>query len=333
VADFDTTDFDAIKVSLAAADDIRQWSHGEVKKPETINYRTLKPEKDGLFCEKIFGPVKDWECSCGKYKGIRFKGIVCERCGVEVTSAKVRRERMGHIELAAPVSHIWYFKSPATFPLARLLDIKSKDLEKVLYFASYIITEVKKDDRETDELILRDELEADLEEKDAEKAEELARLREEYEESKAAEEAGEEFSDIDPMTDDEYRAMAADLEEEYEEEKQLRREAFEEFMKLEERQLIPDELLFSEMRRYYRPYFKGGMGAEAIRDLLRGVDLAAEAEELARLREEYEESRAAEEAGDEFSDFDPMTDDEYRAMAADLEEEYEEEKQLRREAF
>ncbi len=280
MADFDTTDFDAIKVSLAAADDIRQWSHGEVKKPETINYRTLKPEKDGLFCEKIFGPVKDWECSCGKYKGIRFKGIVCERCGVEVTSAKVRRERMGHIELAAPVSHIWYFKSPATFPLARLLDIKSKDLEKVLYFASYIITEVKKDDRETDELILRDELEADLEEKDAEKAEELARLREEYEESKAAEEAGEEFSDIDPMTDDEYRAMAADLEEEYEEEKQLRREAFEEFMKLEERQLIPDELLFSEMRRYYRPYFKGGMGAEAIRDLLRGVDLAAEAEEL-----------------------------------------------------
>jgi DNA-directed RNA polymerase subunit beta' len=225
------TSFDQLRIGLATSADIRAWSFGEVKKPETINYRSLKPEKDGLFCEKIFGPVKDWECSCGKYKGIRFKGIVCERCGVEVTSAKVRRERMGHIELAAPVSHIWYFKSPATFPLARLLDIKSKDLEKVLYFASYIITEVKKDDRETDELILRDELEADLEEKDAEKAEELARLREEYEESKAAEEAGEEFSDIDPMTDDEYRAMAADLEEEYEEEKQLRREAFEEFMK------------------------------------------------------------------------------------------------------
>ncbi len=112
VADFDATDFDALKISLASADEIRSWSHGEVKKPETINYRTLKPEKDGLFCEKIFGPAKDWECACGKYKRIRFKGIVCERCGVEVTRAKVRRERMGHIELAAPVTHIWYFKSP-----------------------------------------------------------------------------------------------------------------------------------------------------------------------------------------------------------------------------
>ena len=131
MADFETTDFDAIKISLAAADKIRSWSHGEVKKPETINYRTLKPEKDGLFCEKIFGPVKDWECSCGKYKGIRFKGIVCERCGVEVTSAKVRRDRMGHIELAAPVSHIWYFKSPTSFPLARLLDIKPISYRKV----------------------------------------------------------------------------------------------------------------------------------------------------------------------------------------------------------
>ncbi len=116
MADFEATDFDAVKISLASADQIRSWSHGEVKKPETINYRTLKPEKDGLFCEKIFGPAKDWECSCGKYKGIRFKGIVCERCGVEVTSAKVRRDRMGHIELAAPVSHIWYFKEPHELP-------------------------------------------------------------------------------------------------------------------------------------------------------------------------------------------------------------------------
>ena len=127
MADFEATDFDAVKISLASADQIRSWSKGEVKKPETINYRTLKPEKDGLFCEKIFGPSKDWECSCGKYKGIRFKGIVCERCGVEVTTAKVRRERMGHIELAAPVSHIWYFKSPVSFPMSRMLDIKSLD--------------------------------------------------------------------------------------------------------------------------------------------------------------------------------------------------------------
>jgi len=158
VADFEATDFDSVKISLASADQIRSWSHGEVKKPETINYRTLKPEKDGLFCEKIFGPAKDWECSCGKYKGIRFKGIVCERCGVEVTSAKVRRDRMGHIELAAPVSHIWYFKSPTSFPMSRMLDIKSKDLEKVLYFASYIITEVDYEAREADADGLREEL-------------------------------------------------------------------------------------------------------------------------------------------------------------------------------
>ena len=127
--DFDVNNFDAIRISLASAEDIRGWSRGEVKKPETINYRTLKPEKDGLFCEKIFGPTKDWECSCGKYKRIRFKGIVCERCGVEVTRSKVRRERMGHIELAAPVSHIWYFKgSPSR--LGYLLDIPPKELEK-----------------------------------------------------------------------------------------------------------------------------------------------------------------------------------------------------------
>ena len=273
MADFETTDFDAIRISLAAADKIRSWSHGEVKKPETINYRTLKPEKDGLFCEKIFGPVKDWECACGKYKG-----ITCERCGVEVTTAKVRRDRMGHIELAAPVSHIWYFKSPTSFPLARLLDIKSKDLEKVLYFASYIITSVDDEARRADELDLKEELIADLEEKDAELAEEIERLREEFEESQVA--GDNEFSDIEPMSPDELRAAVADLEEEYAEEKQLRSEAYEKFMNLQERELVPDELLFSEMRRYYSPYFKGGMGAEAIRELLRQVDLGAEAEEL-----------------------------------------------------
>ena len=130
--------FDAIKIGLASPEKIREWSHGEVKKPETINYRTLKPEKDGLFCEKIFGPSKDWECHCGKYKKIRFKGVVCDRCGVEVTKASVRRERMGHIELAAPVSHIWYFKGiPSRMGL--ILDISPRYLEKVLYFASYIV--------------------------------------------------------------------------------------------------------------------------------------------------------------------------------------------------
>ncbi|MDN5294219.1 MAG: DNA-directed polymerase subunit beta [Eubacteriales bacterium] len=134
----DVNNFDRIRISLASPDQIRSWSHGEVKKPETINYRTLKPERDGLFCERIFGPVRDWECHCGKYKRVRYKGIVCDRCGVEVTRAKVRRERMGHIELAAPVSHIWYFKGiPSRMGL--LLDMSPRALEKVLYFVSYVV--------------------------------------------------------------------------------------------------------------------------------------------------------------------------------------------------
>ena len=130
--------FDAIRIGLASPEKILEWSRGEVKKPETINYRTLKPEKDGLFCERIFGPSKDWECHCGKYKKIRYKGVVCDRCGVEITKSNVRRERMGHIELAAPVSHIWYFKGiPSRMGL--ILDISPRTLEKVLYFASYIV--------------------------------------------------------------------------------------------------------------------------------------------------------------------------------------------------
>ena len=274
MAEFDTTDFDAIKISLASADQIRSWSHGEVKKPETINYRTLKPEKDGLFCEKIFGPVKDWECACGKYKGIRFKGIICERCGVEVTTAKVRRERMGHIELAAPVSHIWYFKSPASFPMSRLLDMKSKDLEKVLYFARYVITDVDTEAREADADDLKEELAADLEELDAERDDQIERLKEQ------GQATGDEFDDVEPLSEEEVRAGIADLEEEYEEEKALRREAYEQFMQLEKRQLISDEALFSELKRYYGIYFKGGMGAEAVRELLRGIDLEKEATEL-----------------------------------------------------
>ncbi|MFP3121382.1 DNA-directed RNA polymerase subunit beta' [Ectobacillus funiculus] len=136
----DVNNFEYMKIGLASPDKIRSWSHGEVKKPETINYRTLKPEKDGLFCERIFGPTKDWECHCGKYKRVRYKGVVCDRCGVEVTRAKVRRERMGHIELAAPVSHIWYFKGiPSRMGL--VLDMSPRALEEIIYFASYVVTE------------------------------------------------------------------------------------------------------------------------------------------------------------------------------------------------
>ena len=136
----DVNEFDSMRIGLASPEQILAWSHGEVKKPETINYRTLKPERDGLFCERIFGPSKDWECHCGKYKRIRHKGVVCDKCGVEVTRAKVRRERMGHIELATPVSHIWYFKGiPSRMGL--ILDISPRSLERVLYFASYIVVD------------------------------------------------------------------------------------------------------------------------------------------------------------------------------------------------
>lgn len=139
---FELNNFDAIQIGLASPEQVRKWSRGEVKKPETINYRTLKPERDGLFCERIFGPMKDWECHCGKYKRVRYKGIVCDRCGVEVTKAKVRRERMGHIELAAPVSHIWYFKGiPSRMGL--ILDMSPRALEKILYFASYVVIDPK----------------------------------------------------------------------------------------------------------------------------------------------------------------------------------------------
>src|ERR671939_690788 len=142
----DVNYFDELRIGLATGDQIRTWSNGEVKKPETINYRTLKPEKDGLFDERIFGPTRDWECYCGKYKRIRYKGIICDKCGVEVTRAKVRRERMGHIQLASPVSHIWYFKGTPS-RLGILLDISPRNLERILYFALYIVTNVDEDAR------------------------------------------------------------------------------------------------------------------------------------------------------------------------------------------
>ena len=145
----DINNFDAMEIGLASSKKIRSWSHGEVTKPETINYRTLKPEKDGLFCERIFGPTKDWECYCGKYKRVRYKGIVCERCGVEVTRSKVRRERMGHIDLAAAVSHIWFFKGVPS-RIGYLIDMAPKELEKVLYFAASLVTWIDEEAREKD---------------------------------------------------------------------------------------------------------------------------------------------------------------------------------------
>ena len=280
MSDYDVSNFSALRISLASAEDIRSWSHGEVKKAETINYRTLKPEKDGLFCEKIFGPTKDWECACGKYKRVRFKGIVCERCGVEVTRSKVRRERMGHIELAAPVSHIWYFKgSPSR--LGYLLDIAPKELEKVLYFASSIVTWVDTEARDEDVEELRDELAADLEELDAERdrlIEQTRKLSVDY-----VPEDDDFVDDIDEderLTPEEVEEEIADIYEEFNERKALRQDAFDLFMKIEPKQLVPDESLYREMRANYRDYFTGGMGAESVRDLLDAMDLEATAEEL-----------------------------------------------------
>ncbi len=297
--DVDVNNFDRLRIGLTSSEQIRQWSRGEVKKPETINYRTLKPEKDGLFCEKIFGPTKDWECYCGKYKRIRFKGIICERCGVEVTRAKVRRDRMGHIELAAPVSHIWYFKGVPS-RLGYLLDIAPKDLEKVLYFASSIVTSVNAEDRETDLEMLREELGADLASLDAELAEEVTAVEEERDrlvavtKGETEPEEGEIVDEEVPAAerlkkiDAEAKRDLKDLEEEYTERKDLLRRAFDEFCKIEPKHLIADEQLYREMKLRWGNYFRGGMGAEAVKDLLSQMDL----DDLsAELRDQIQEGK------------------------------------------
>jgi DNA-directed RNA polymerase subunit beta' len=279
MTEFDVNNFDQLRIGLASAERIRSWSRGEVKKPETINYRTLKPEKDGLFCEKIFGPTKDWECNCGKYKRIRFKGIVCERCGVEVTRSKVRRERMGHIELAAPVSHIWYFKgSPSR--LGYLLDIPPKELEKVLYFASSIITWVDTDARDADAEELKDELTADLEEIDAELERSIEATRRLSTELVDEEEFAGDIEEEERLTPEQVEQEIVDLRDEFAERKELRIEAYNAFLKLNEKQLVADEALYREMRLNYSEYFRGGVGAEAVRDLLSAIDLEKTAEEL-----------------------------------------------------
>src|SRR2546425_7824571 len=198
----EVNDFNAIRISLASPEQIRGWSYGEVTKPETINYRTLKPEKDGLFCERIFGPTKDWECYCGKYKRVRFKGIVCDKCGVEVARSKVRRERMGHIELASPVSHIWYFKgTPSRIGL--LLDLSPRNLERILYFALYVVTEVNEEARQR-ELMRIDEdvaaLSQSLDEKVVERVNNLRASRDQ-----AMREAESRFSTTDRLEIEERR--------------------------------------------------------------------------------------------------------------------------------
>ena len=211
-----TTDFEAITIGLASPDEIRSWSHGEVKKPETINYRTYKPERDGLFCERIFGPSRDWECHCGKYKKVKFKGIICDRCGVEVTRAKVRRERMGHIELAAPVCHSWYLKGVPS-PVSLLLDMSRRLLEEVVYFASYIVTEVDGERLQRLRGEIMEALEAEKDEMASNCEMAIENLRERYEEGlrKSAEQKEEAE---EPGGDDDDDAEGGDEEEEDEEE-------------------------------------------------------------------------------------------------------------------
>ncbi|OFW54600.1 MAG: DNA-directed RNA polymerase subunit beta' [Actinobacteria bacterium RBG_16_70_17] len=267
--------FDELRIGLATADQIRAWSHGEVKKPETINYRTLKPEKDGLFDERIFGPSRDWECYCGKYKRVRFRGVVCERCGVEVTRSKVRRERMGHIELAAPVTHIWYFKGVPS-RLGYLLDMSPKDLEKVIYFAAYLITHVDEDKRHKalPELEQARETEVGLVRRDFDEwqSARLERLETELAQMEAGGAKAQELSAARREAEREIR----DRRERAEYEEQLVVEAFDLFRDLKVKDLIESEQLWREVRDRYHDYFSGGMGAEAVRDLLTRLDLDKE---------------------------------------------------------
>ncbi|MDW3216143.1 MAG: DNA-directed RNA polymerase subunit beta' [Ilumatobacteraceae bacterium] len=275
----DVNMFDQLKIGLATAEDIRLWSHGEVKKPETINYRTLRPEKDGLFCEKIFGPTRDWECYCGKYKRVRFKGIICERCGVEVTRSKVRRDRMGHIELSAPVVHIWYLRGTRSW-LAYLLagiepkeELKAKMLEKVIYFAANLVSWVDEDKRHED----LESLEAEyLEERDEIRKElELAvdrRFKELEAEAEAAEAEG---TDTKKMKRDADKEIEA-LRERYELELDLVERAWDEFKSLHSRKIIEDEMLWRELKDKYGDYFEGGTGADAIKGLINRIDFDVE---------------------------------------------------------
>ena len=283
----DVNAFDKIRIGLATADDIRGWSHGEVKKPETINYRTLKPEKDGLFGEQIFGPTRDWECACGKYKRVRFKGIVCERCGVEVTRSRVRRERMGHIELAAPVTHIWFFKGVPS-RLGYLLNVTPKDLERVIYFASYMVTEVNEDERHNDLPGLQDEFDSEIKRLEQRRDSDIeARAKKVEEDLAALEEAGEAKGPArTKLRNGAERDMAA-IRTRYNDQIARVDAVFDKFKKLKPGDMVDDVDLWREMQDRYGDYFDGCMGAEAIKKRLQSLDLEAISKEL---REEIKDA-------------------------------------------
>ena len=276
----DVNAFDKLRIGLATAEDIRSWSHGEVKKPETINYRTLKPEKDGLFGEQIFGPTRDWECACGKYKRVRFKGIVCERCGVEVTRSRVRRERMGHIELAAPVTHIWFFKGVPS-RLGYLLDIAPKDLEKVIYFAAYMVTKVDEEQRHQDLPDLQDEFDTEIGNLRKRRDNEIeARAKKVEEDLHELEESGENKGAAkSKLRASAEREMSA-IRTRYDEQIQRLNAVFDRFKGLRAGDMEGDVDLWREMEDRYGDYFEGSMGAEAIKKRLQDFDLKSAAEEL-----------------------------------------------------
>jgi DNA-directed RNA polymerase subunit beta' len=276
----DVNAFDKMRIGLATTEDIHKWSYGEVKKPETINYRTLKPEKDGLFGEQIFGPTRDWECACGKYKRVRFKGIVCERCGVEVTRSRVRRERMGHIELAAPVTHIWFFKGVPS-RLGYLLDIAPKDLEKVIYFAAYMVTKVDEEQRHQDLPDLQDEFDTEIANLLRRRDNEIETRAQKVESDLAALEADGEAkgSAKSKLRNGAERDMAS-IRQRYDEQVQRLNAVFDRFKALKAGDMEGDVDLWREMEDRYGDYFEGCMGAEAIKKRLQDFDLEAASKEL-----------------------------------------------------
>src|SRR5687767_6586534 len=280
----DINNFDAIEIGLASSKKIRGWSSGEVTKPETINYRTLKPEKDGLFCERIFGPTRDWECHCGKYKRVRFKGIICERCGVEITRSKVRRDRMGHIELAAPVTHIWYFKGVPS-RLGYLLDIAPKDLERIIYFAAYVITRIDTERRHKELPEIETQIEEEKRELEAERDDEIKlRLGELEDRLKELEGEGAKGAQLSAARREAQRDVDRITEATKRETEHLD-EVLTGFKNLNVKQLVADDAVYRSLRERFGDYFDGGMGAEAIKRLLQDLKLE---EEAASLREQIE---------------------------------------------
>ncbi|MBT5576075.1 MAG: DNA-directed RNA polymerase subunit beta' [Microbacteriaceae bacterium] len=275
----EATTFDALRIGLATSENIRGWSYGEVKKPETINYRTLKPEKDGLFGEQIFGPSRDWECACGKYKRVRFKGIVCERCGVEVTKSSVRRERMGHIELAAPVTHIWYFKGVPS-RLGYLLDMAPKDLEKVIYFAAYMIINVDVDARHREVPELEKELQLEIKQLEKERDALLAERMEELEKELAGLEESGAKADQKRKADDAGKKELASIRKNFDDDIAHLERVWDDFRSLKVGDLRAEDAVFQDVQDRYGMFFEAHMGAEAIRRRLEDFDLAAESEKL-----------------------------------------------------